>query len=90
VLYELILSKEIQNSSLSELFLDLLFSAIKADLYDVRVKAFVKRIVSNALHADQPFIISCLVLISRLIPHQKGIRTMLQSQMIQEDEDEKS
>jgi len=49
---------------------------MKADLYEVRVKAFIKRLLQNAINGEPPFIISTLLLISRLLTAKPGIKSI--------------
>ena len=68
---------EIRHSHLNEVLLDLLYSAIKLDPYQKRVKAFGKRLLQNSVNAEPTFIISILLLLSRLVKDQTCLKSMV-------------
>ena len=83
------LNPDIRKSSLNELLFDLLYSTMKEDLYPNRVKAFAKRLLQNASHAQPPFVISTLLLISRLIPDQPLLKVTQVKLGLKESAEEK-
>ncbi|EAS06945.2 CBF/Mak21 family protein (macronuclear) [Tetrahymena thermophila SB210] len=78
VLYEMLIDPDVTHSSQTELFFDLLYFSLKADLDIGRVKSFVKRLLQHAIHCEPPFIITSLIFISKLLNAQPTIKTMIQ------------
>ncbi|CAD8044398.1 unnamed protein product [Paramecium primaurelia] len=65
-LYEILLSQEIQSTSLGELFFDLLFLSIKQDNEIVRQKAIIKRLLQISMHSNLAFTITALICVQKL------------------------
>lgn len=76
ILYELIFDKNIQQSSLNELWFDLLFYSIKQDSDQKRVKAFIKRLLQSSVGANPGYIITCLIFVSNVLREHPGIKAM--------------
>jgi ribosome biogenesis protein MAK21 len=77
VLYEMLLSDEIWQSSVTELFFDLLFYSIRIDKNMVRIKGFIKRLLQNAIHSDPPFVITSLLFIGKVFENVTGAKTLM-------------
>jgi ribosome biogenesis protein MAK21 len=65
------------NSSLLELFFDLLLISVKQDTNLNRVMAFVKRLFQVCFTANPNFIITCLIAFSKIRETHSGLHTML-------------
>lgn len=67
ILYEFIGTEEILRCSLVEVFFDLLLVSIKQDTNMNRSWAFLKRILQLCLGGQTNFIVTCLLLIGRIL-----------------------
>lgn len=76
------------HSSLTELFLELLYNAIKGDYSIERKSSCVKRLLQNAIHADSNTIIAVLIFINKLSAEENGLNQMLFNTEMEDDEDE--
>ena len=65
-LYTFLNDSTLLNTSLLELFFDLLLISVKHDNNLPRVHAFVKRLLQLCFEAQPPFIITSLILLSKL------------------------
>jgi len=72
VLYEVLFVEELKINSSCQQFYDVLYSALKEDFSIPRVKAFIKRVLQVAVHAEAPFAISSLLLVARLLQAHDG------------------
>jgi len=72
VLYEVLFVEELKTNTSCQLYFDVLYSALKEDFSLPRVKAFLKRILQVAVHAEAPFAISSLLLVARLLQAHVG------------------
>ncbi len=72
VLFEVLFVEELKINSSCQQFFDVLYSALKEDFSIPRVKAFIKRILQVAVHAEAPFAISSLLLVARLLQAHAG------------------
>ncbi|KAH7422635.1 hypothetical protein KP509_12G018100 [Ceratopteris richardii] len=66
-LYAVLLSPGLSKSSKMEMFLGLVFKAVKSDLNLKRIAAIVKRLMQVALQAAPHFACGCLLLVSELL-----------------------
>lgn len=76
-LYDFLNEPELSSSSLLELFFDLLLISLKQDTNLNRVMAFMKRLFQICFEANPNFIITCLILFSKLQETHPGLQTML-------------
>src|SRR5262249_23770466 len=58
-------------------FFDVLYNALKEDFSLPRVKAFLKRILQVAIHAEPPFAISSILLVAKLLQAHPGALSLL-------------
>ena len=72
-----LLTEELKINSSCQTFFDVLYSALKEDYSLSRVKAFIKRLLQVATHAEPPFIISTLLLIAKLLQSHLGALSLL-------------
>ncbi|XP_078443906.1 CCAAT-binding factor isoform X1 [Wolffia australiana] len=85
-LYSKLLEPAALNSSKHEMFLALLFKALKSDLNLKRISAFSKRLLQISLQQPPQYACGCLCLISEVLkakPHMWSM--MLQSESADED-----
>ncbi|CAM6039763.1 unnamed protein product [Sphagnum compactum] len=66
-LYAILLSPSLTKSSKAEMFLGLLFKALKSDINSDRMSAFAKRLTQVALHQPPQFACGCLLLLSEIL-----------------------
>ncbi|MCO5553080.1 hypothetical protein L7F22_006601 [Adiantum nelumboides] len=66
-LYAVLLSPELFKSTKMELFLGLMFKAIKSDINSKRTAAFAKRLLQVALQGAPHFACGCLLLLSEIL-----------------------
>lgn len=76
-LYDFLNEQELHQSSLLELFFDLLLISLKQDNNLNRVMAFCKRILQVCFTAAANFTCTCLILLSKLLETHTGLKTML-------------
>ena len=74
-LYGILLSPELARSNKSTIFLSLLFRAMRADVSDRRVAAFVKRTLQVAMEQLPNFACGCLLLLSELLKVPKSSKS---------------
>jgi ribosome biogenesis protein MAK21 len=86
-LYAILLSSSLTKSSKAEMFLGLLFKALKSDINSDRMSAFAKRLTQVALHQPPQFACGCLLLLSEILK----TRPSLWNGILQpEDQDEET
>ncbi|CAM6017455.1 unnamed protein product [Sphagnum balticum] len=86
-LYAILLSPSLTKSSKAEMFLGLLFKALKSDINSDRMSAFAKRLTQVALHQPPQFACGCLLLLSEILK----TRPSLWNGILQpEDQDEET
>lgn len=89
VLYSLLQDPSCLHSSLTELFLELLFSALKADHSIERKCACVKRLLQNACHAESNTMIAVLIFVNKLATEENGLNQLLfNSEKVDIDEED--
>lgn len=66
-LYAVLFSPELAKSSKVEMFLGLLFKAVKSDINSKRMAAFAKRLMQVALQQAPQFACGCLLLLSEVL-----------------------
>ncbi|KAJ7521119.1 hypothetical protein O6H91_19G038900 [Diphasiastrum complanatum] len=66
-LYAILLSEGLAKSSKVEMFLSLVFKAMKSDIDSKRIAAFAKRLMQVALQQPPEFVCGSLILISELL-----------------------
>jgi ribosome biogenesis protein MAK21 len=67
VLYEFLNTNEILHCSISEMFFDLLLLSMKEDQNLNRTLAFIKKLLQLCFEAQSNFIVTCLILINKVI-----------------------
>jgi len=76
----------------NQVFFDLLYNAMKEDYSIPRIKAFLKRLMQVAVHAEPPFLISSLLLLARMLQTHPGAKSLLnfsdQNKLDLDDEEE--
>ncbi|KAM4712899.1 LOW QUALITY PROTEIN: CCAAT/enhancer-binding protein zeta [Anableps anableps] len=77
-LYRKLLDPGLSASSRQNLFLNLLYKALKADVAPRRVKAFVRRLLQVAAEQSACFASGALFLVSEVMKAKPGLRVLLQ------------
>ena len=77
VLYEFLNTNEILHCSISEMFFDLLLLSMKEDQNMNRTLAFIKRLLQLCFEAQSNFIVTCLILINKVILEKESIQIMM-------------
>jgi len=72
-LYELLLSKEVQNSRKIKEIFKLLLESINFDSNITRISAFLKRLLQISLFAEPPFIACSLLITSQIIRNKNKL-----------------
>ncbi|KAI9670643.1 MAG: hypothetical protein M1831_005863 [Alyxoria varia] len=87
-LYESLLDPRLLRSSKQTMYLNLLYGALKDDPSVRRVKAFVKRLMQIVFLHEPPFTVGVLYMIQQLQRHFPGLRAMLDTPEITDEDDE--
>ena len=77
-LYFMLVHPELHTSSKLALFFNVLFGALRRDHSVPRVRAFIKRLLQQAVHEQAHFACSALVVVSELIRVHTKVRDMLE------------
>ena len=77
-LYELVRAEGVGVGGKVGLFLNLLYRSMKGDDSEVRVAAFVKRLLQAALGRSAAFVCGCLYLVSEVSKKHGGLRILTQ------------
>lgn len=77
VLYEFLNNNEIVHCSIAEMFFDLLLLSMKEDQNMNRTLAFIKRLLQLCFEAQSNFIVTCLILVGKVIIEKEEIRIMM-------------
>lgn len=77
VLYQFLGSNEILHCSLAEMFFDLLLISLKEDTNMNRMLAFIKRLLQLCFTAQANFIVTCLILINKVIMEKQPLQIMM-------------
>ncbi|KAI8109579.1 hypothetical protein M9434_000861 [Picochlorum sp. BPE23] len=72
-LYSVLLSRELPTSTKAPLFLSLFLKAIKDDVSNKRVIAFLKRLLQVSLAAPANFACGCLIVVSQICKDSPGL-----------------
>lgn len=90
ILYSRIIEAGNQNSHTSDLFLNILVKAVKADVNIGRSKAIVKRLLQTSLYSTTPFTCAALIKLREIIAYKPGLKTLLteSEQFLKIDDDE--
>ncbi|XP_006812391.1 CCAAT/enhancer-binding protein zeta-like [Saccoglossus kowalevskii] len=75
-LYKKLADSELKNSPKQEMFLNLLFKSLKADMVLQRVKAFVKRLLQVCSCQQPSFVCASLFLVSELFRLKDGLKAL--------------
>lgn len=89
VIYETLLDPSCLHSSITELFLELLYNALKNDQSLTRVMAGLKRLLQNAIHAEANVAIAVLIFVNKLAAGVPGVNQLLKNTFATEDFDDK-
>ena len=73
VIYETLLDPQCLHSSVTELFLELIYNAFKTDHSLPRVMAGVKRLLQNSIHSESQVVVAVLIFINKLAQAKPGI-----------------
>uniref|UniRef100_A0A6D2WAW4 CCAAT/enhancer-binding protein zeta n=1 Tax=Takifugu rubripes TaxID=31033 RepID=A0A6D2WAW4_TAKRU len=84
-LYRKLLDPGLGSSSRQNMFLNLLYKSLKADIVLRRVKAFVKRLLQVSAEQNPSFVCGALFLTSELMKAKPGLKLLLQGN--REDEE---
>eukprot|EP00066_Takifugu_rubripes_P020840 XP_011610106.1 PREDICTED: CCAAT/enhancer-binding protein zeta [Takifugu rubripes] len=86
-LYRKLLDPGLGSSSRQNMFLNLLYKSLKADIVLRRVKAFVKRLLQVSAEQNPSFVCGALFLTSELMKAKPGLKLLLQGNRDEEDEE---
>ncbi|XP_067003960.2 CCAAT/enhancer-binding protein zeta [Anabrus simplex] len=75
-LYKKLVDPQLCSSSHQAMFLNLVFRALKQDVSDNRVKAFIKRLLQVCLYVPVPLVCGILYLISQLVHNNKALLSL--------------
>lgn len=70
------------SSSRQNMFLNLLYKSLKADIVLRRIKAFVKRLLQVSAEQNPSFVCGALFLISELMKAKPGLKLLLQGNRV--------
>lgn len=87
-LYASILDPSSLHSSVTELFLELLYNALKNDYSLPRQAACLKRLLINAMHAESSAVISVLIFVKKVAESCPGLNQLLINKEIGIEEEE--
>ncbi|KAF7652757.1 hypothetical protein LDENG_00092750 [Lucifuga dentata] len=87
-LYRKLLDPGLSSSSRQSMFLNLLYKSVKADIVLRRVKAFIKRLLQVSAQQSASFTCGALFLLSEVMKVKPGLRTLLQDEENEEEEEE--
>ncbi|XP_029351916.1 CCAAT/enhancer-binding protein zeta isoform X2 [Echeneis naucrates] len=87
-LYRKLLDPGLSSSSRQNMFLNLLYKSLKADIVMRRVKAFVKRLLQVSAEQSASFACGALFLVSEVMKAKPGLKLLLQEDMAGEEEEE--
>lgn len=89
VIYETLLDPSCLHSSITELFLELIYNAFKNDQSLTRVMAGLKRLLQNAIHAEANVAIAVLIFVNKLASSVTGLNQLLKNSFATEDFEDK-
>lgn len=78
ILRRKLLDPGLASSSRQNMFLNLLYKSLKADIVLRRVKAFVKRLLQVSAEQNASFVCGALFLVSELMKAKPGLKLLLQ------------
>ncbi|XP_047244303.1 CCAAT/enhancer-binding protein zeta isoform X1 [Girardinichthys multiradiatus] len=87
-LYRKLLDPGLSVSSRQNMFLNLLYKSLKADVAPRRVKAFIKRLLQVGAEQGASFACGALFLVSEVMKAKPGLRILLQQGEDEEEEEE--
>ena len=88
VIYETLLDPSCLHSSITELFLELVYNAFKNDPSMPRVMAGIKRLLQNAIHAETNVIVAVLIFLNKLAHNYPGLNQLLKNNFVTDFDDE--
>lgn len=80
ILRRKLLDPGLSASSRQNMFLNLLYKSLKADIVLRRVKAFVKRLLQVSAEQNASFACGALFLVSEVIKAKPGLKLLLQEE----------
>ncbi|XP_008300664.1 CCAAT/enhancer-binding protein zeta [Stegastes partitus] len=86
-LYRKLLDPGLSSSSRQNMFLNLLYKSLKADVALRRVKAFVKRLLQVSAEQNASFACGALFLVSEVMKSKPGLKILLQEEKEGEEEE---
>src|SRR5205823_3793915 len=89
VIYETLLDPSCLHSSITELYLELIYNAFKSDHSLPRVKACIKRLLQNAIHAEPNVAVAVLIFVNKLAGSVTGLNQLLKNNFAIEDFEDK-
>jgi hypothetical protein len=78
-LYSLLLDPSCLHSSVTELFLELLYNAFKGDHSTSRVMAGLKRLLQCAIHAEANVVVAVLIFVNKIAQNRSGLNQLLKN-----------
>uniref|UniRef100_A0A3P8T7X6 CCAAT/enhancer-binding protein zeta n=1 Tax=Amphiprion percula TaxID=161767 RepID=A0A3P8T7X6_AMPPE len=85
-LYRKLLDPGLSSSSRQNMFLNLIYKSLKADVALRRVKAFVKRLLQVSAEQNASFACGALFLVSEVMKSKPGLKVLLQEEREGEEE----
>ena len=82
VIYETLMDPSCLHSSITELFLELVYNALKNDHSLTRVMASIKRLLQNAIHAETNVSIAVLIFLNKLSQNVSGLNQLLKNNFV--------
>lgn len=88
VIYETLLDPSCLHSSITELFLELVYNAFKNDPSMPRVMAGIKRLLQNAIHAETNVVVAVLIFVNKLAQNYPGLNQLLKNNFVTDFDDD--
>jgi len=88
VIYETLLDPSCLHSSITELFLELVYNAFKNDPSMPRVMAGIKRLLQNAIHAETNVVVAVLIFVNKLAQGYPGLNQLLKNNFVTDFDDD--
>lgn len=89
VIYETLLDPGCLHSSITELYLELVYNVFKTDHSLPRVKAGIKRLLQNAIHAESNVAVAVLIFVNKLANSVTGLNQLLKNNFAVDDFEDK-
>lgn len=85
VIYETLLDTSCLHSSITELYLELVYNVFKTDHSLPRVKAGIKRLLQNSIHSESNVAVAVLIFVNKLASSVTGLNQLLKNNFAVED-----